>query len=168
MTFFLRTQLCTLHSPISPADLESDKTRLPFSASLSGSPAMSGHHFVKPEPGYPVGQNGGMDLASIPLAPASHVNIKPDPEADSPSAASSSRPQQKPPPEKSFLEQLVDETAPENLENGVRIGVQLLDSLKEPLEAALGAEDTQAGQWLKAIRDLQDEAKPTRTIVGVV
>lgn len=54
----------------------------------------------------------------------------------------------------------------EQLENGVNFGVQLLESLKIPLATAPA--NTQASKWLEAIQQLQDKAKPARTVIGVV
>lgn len=59
-------------------------------------------------------------------------------------------------------------SSPEQLEQGVTIGVRFLESLKEPLEAVAPLNQTQASQWLKSIADIEALAKPTRTIVGVV
>lgn len=69
--------------------------------------------------------------------------------------------------ENNHLRQLVSDASTQQLEDGVSIGMQLLESLKAPLNSALGA-DTHAKQWLEAIQQLQDKAKPTRTVVGVV
>ncbi|KAK4100264.1 hypothetical protein N658DRAFT_516763 [Parathielavia hyrcaniae] len=66
-----------------------------------------------------------------------------------------------------YLQRLVSSaSSPDLLEKGVGIGVQVLESLKRPLEAA-GLQASGA-QWLKAISELETLAKPTRTIVGVV
>ncbi|KAG7287089.1 hypothetical protein NEMBOFW57_006592 [Staphylotrichum longicolle] len=59
-------------------------------------------------------------------------------------------------------------SSPEQLEQGVTIGMRFLESLKEPLEAVAPLNQTQASQWLKSIADIEALAKPTRTIVGVV
>ena len=67
-----------------------------------------------------------------------------------------------------YLQQLVSATDAEILENGVSIGLKVLESLKEPLEAVADLGTTQAPQWLKSIKELESRAKPTRTIVGVV
>ncbi|KAK3307526.1 uncharacterized protein B0T15DRAFT_530475 [Chaetomium strumarium] len=72
------------------------------------------------------------------------------------------------PPALSYLQQLASSTSTELLEKGVSIGVRLLDSLKEPLEAVAPLNTTQASQWLKSIGDLEALAKPGRTIVSVV
>lgn len=67
------------------------------------------------------------------------------------------------------LQQLVSVTSPELLEDGVNIGVRVLNSLKDPLEAVAALNTgSQAGRWLKSITELEALAKPTRTIVGVV
>lgn len=72
-------------------------------------------------------------------------------------------------PEKtSYLSQLMGLASPEILELGVDAGVQLLERLKRPLQAAAPLGTTEAPHWLKAIQDLQPLAQPTRTIVGVV
>ena len=68
-----------------------------------------------------------------------------------------------------YLQKLLTSASPpELLEQGVTIGVRVLESLKEPLEAVAQLNQTQAPQWLKSIGDLEAFAKPTRTIVGVV
>lgn len=67
----------------------------------------------------------------------------------------------------SRLEQLISYGCTNQLEDGVGTGTRLLETLKIPLTAAVGA-DTQAAQWLEAIQQLQDKAKPTRTVIGVV
>ncbi|KAF9881435.1 tat pathway signal sequence [Colletotrichum karsti] len=68
------------------------------------------------------------------------------------------------------LEQWAKETSPEVLEEGVKIGLDLLENLKFPLNAAAAASlsDTQAPAWLNAIKDLQSRSKASKTIVGVV
>lgn len=65
------------------------------------------------------------------------------------------------------LEQLISQGPAGLLESGVSTGIRLLESLKAPLISALGA-DTHAAQWLEAIQKLEDKAKPTRTVIGVV
>lgn len=70
--------------------------------------------------------------------------------------------------ETNYIEQLVSNASIEELEAGVQIAVQLLDSLKPPLQAALVSGETQASNWLESITRLQDDAKPARTVVGVV
>lgn len=103
-----------------------------------------------------------------------YIKTEPGADVDSPSLppAASAKPQPEPESEASYetnyLEQLVSQASTEQLENGVKIGVQLLDTLIEPLNVAIGTGDTQAAQWLKSIQQLQDEAKPIRTVVGVV
>ncbi|KAL2132078.1 hypothetical protein VTI74DRAFT_4256 [Chaetomium olivicolor] len=67
-----------------------------------------------------------------------------------------------------YLQQLVSATSPELLEKGVSIGIRLLGSLKQPLQAVAPLNTTQANQWLKSIAELEALAKPTKTIVGVV
>ncbi|KAJ4414149.1 hypothetical protein N0V82_008116 [Gnomoniopsis sp. IMI 355080] len=68
---------------------------------------------------------------------------------------------------RSRLEQLVSYASANQLEEGVNTGTRLLETLKAPLTSALGA-DTQAAQWLEAIQQLQDKARPTQTVIGVV
>lgn len=66
-----------------------------------------------------------------------------------------------------YLERLITDASAEKLESGVSAGVRLLETLRAPLNSALGT-DTQAAQWLEAIQDLKDKAKPTSTIIGVL
>lgn len=112
---------------------------------------------VKPEPGADTDDVG---IASIPAPSPSDVADNFKAEADAAQAALAQEP--------NYIEQLVSRTSIEELEVGVNIGIQLLESLKIPLQAALGNGDTQASQWLKSIELLQDEAGPARTVVGVV
>lgn len=119
---------------------------------------------VKPEPG--VFKDGDPGLDSIPSHPASHVKPEPDVKGNEDKDGVD-----QPIPETNFLEQLVSKTSAEELEAGVKIGLQLLDSLKIPLNDAMVVGDTQVAQaaaWLKSIQQLQDSAKPARTVVGVV
>ncbi|KAK2001920.1 hypothetical protein LX36DRAFT_652804 [Colletotrichum falcatum] len=67
-----------------------------------------------------------------------------------------------------LLEQWTRETSPEILEEGVRIGMELLDSLKTPLALTASLPETQASTWLKAINDVQARSLPPKTVVGVV
>lgn len=66
-----------------------------------------------------------------------------------------------------YLEHLITHASIEQLEIGVRAGVRLLETLRAPLSSALGP-DTQATHWLEAIQALEEKAKPTRTVIGVV
>jgi hypothetical protein len=100
--------------------------------------------------------------------------VKPEP-VDDPAipdvgCASSASQQPETTPTVGYLQQLVSgqSTSPDLLEKGVTIGVRLLKTLKEPLEAVAILNTTQASQWLKSISDLEALAQPTRTIVGVV
>ncbi|KAK1957604.1 hypothetical protein LY78DRAFT_741803 [Colletotrichum sublineola] len=72
------------------------------------------------------------------------------------------------PQEPDPLEQWTTETSPEILEEGVEIGMELLENLKFPLSLTASLPDTQGSTWLKAINDLQARCKPPKTIVGVV
>lgn len=72
-------------------------------------------------------------------------------------------------PETNYMDQLVSKTSADELEAGVALGLQLLDSLKAPLNSVLAVTNTtKAATWLEAIQHLQDAAKPSRTVVGVV
>ncbi|KAK4236644.1 hypothetical protein C8A03DRAFT_16733 [Achaetomium macrosporum] len=95
-------------------------------------------------------------------------SVKPEPTDDPGSSVSHVDPASPAPPALSYLQQLASSTETELLERGVGIGVRLLESLKEPLEAVAPLNTTQASHWLKSIGDLEALAKPTRTIVGVV
>ncbi|KAK2040434.1 hypothetical protein LZ31DRAFT_634095 [Colletotrichum somersetense] len=66
------------------------------------------------------------------------------------------------------LEQWTTETSPEILEEGVKIGMELLESLKIPLGLTASLPETQGSAWLKAINDIQSRSQPPKTIVGVV
>lgn len=103
---------------------------------------------IKADPG---ADNAEAGIASIPIA--DHIKN----EADAAAAR-----------ETNYIEQVVNKTSIEDLEAGVKVGVQFLESLKTPLRAALENEDTQAVHWLESIEQLQQEAKPVRTVVGVV
>lgn len=97
-------------------------------------------------------------------ATVSAADVKPEPAEHSP--AKGVAPHDK--AETDYLDRLVSETNPEILEGGVEIGVQLLEGLKMCLFPFLPTEGTQGPYWTKAIRELEERAKPTRTVVGVV
>ncbi|KAK7450956.1 hypothetical protein Landi51_05272 [Colletotrichum acutatum] len=67
-----------------------------------------------------------------------------------------------------FLEQWTTETSPEILERGVKIGLEVLGSLKVPLSLTASLPGTQAMTWVRAIEDLKARSRPSKTIVGVV
>ncbi|UQC90092.1 uncharacterized protein CLUP02_15623 [Colletotrichum lupini] len=67
-----------------------------------------------------------------------------------------------------FLEQWTTETSPEILERGVKIGLEVLESLKVPLSLTASLPGTQAMTWVRAIEDLKARSRPSKTIVGVV
>ncbi|KAK1531727.1 hypothetical protein CPAR01_11376 [Colletotrichum paranaense] len=67
-----------------------------------------------------------------------------------------------------FLEQWTTETSPEILERGVKIGLEVLESLKIPLSLTASLPGTQAMTWVRAIEDLKARSRPSKTIVGVV
>lgn len=67
----------------------------------------------------------------------------------------------------SNLEQLVSSSSVAKLEAGVQVGLRLLEHLKAPLSDASQG-NPQAAQWLPRIQQLEEKAKPTRTVVGVV
>ncbi|KAK3996792.1 hypothetical protein QBC44DRAFT_257761, partial [Cladorrhinum sp. PSN332] len=94
------------------------------------------------------------------------AHIKADPGVNVPSGSDDHAQQRL--PEQSYLQQLVAESLPDRLEQGIKIGVKVLENLKAPLEEFLPNGTTQAAQWLKSISDVEALAKPTRTIVGVV
>ena len=70
--------------------------------------------------------------------------------------------------DESNLQRLLSLTSPELLERGIAVGVEALESLKPPLDCMSALETTQASKWLKLVQALQAQAKPTRTVVGVV
>ncbi|KAL2258691.1 hypothetical protein VTK26DRAFT_7888 [Humicola hyalothermophila] len=67
-----------------------------------------------------------------------------------------------------YLKRLTLSDDPDLLEKGVAVGVGILQRLKDRLAIAADIPTTQAPQWIQAIGNLEAEAKPTRTIVGVV
>ncbi|CAN8102464.1 unnamed protein product [Discula destructiva] len=71
-------------------------------------------------------------------------------------------------PETKYLDELVSKTSADELEAGVAVGVQLLESLKTALYAAVTINHPESADWLDAIQQLQGAAKPSRTVVGVV
>lgn len=121
-------------------------------AAMAGSPVKQEPRHIKPDPGADADPDDARIDASIPAA----EDFK-----DDAGQAAGTR-------ETNYIEQLVSHASIEELEAGVQVGVQLLDSLKPPLQAALVSGETQASNWLESITRLQDEAKPARTVVGVV
>ncbi|KAK4163169.1 hypothetical protein QBC43DRAFT_67836 [Cladorrhinum sp. PSN259] len=91
------------------------------------------------------------------------AHIKAEPEVE---VSSGEQPQQL--ASQSYLQRLVTESLPDRLEQGTKIGVKVLESLKVTLEEFLPNGTTQAAEWLKSIADVEALAEPTRTIVGVV
>lgn len=77
-------------------------------------------------------------------------------------------PEYQPRPTTDYIEKLITSTAVHELEAAVKIGNQLLDSLKIPLNAAVAANHPQATLWLKNIQQVQESANPGRIVVGVV
>ncbi|KAI1372650.1 hypothetical protein F4677DRAFT_431751 [Hypoxylon crocopeplum] len=69
------------------------------------------------------------------------------------------------PEETKYLERLISQHIPESLESGVTIGLELLGQLKAQLSTFKNAD---VDAWLKSIQELEERAKPTRTVVGVV
>ncbi|ROV95754.1 hypothetical protein VPNG_08780 [Cytospora leucostoma] len=112
---------------------------------------------IKADPGADDAEAG---IASIPVSSFADVADNVKNEADAAQAAAAR--------ETNYIEQVVNKTSTEDLEAGVEVGVQYLESLKTPLQAALENGDTQAAHWLESIEQLQQEAKPARTVVGVV
>ncbi|KAF2995752.1 hypothetical protein E8E14_003295 [Neopestalotiopsis sp. 37M] len=112
---------------------------------------------VKPEPG----------VASVPVSAQPMLHPKPEPGQED----STSLPDQKPDkedldesPQSNYLQQIVALDNPEILEEGVKVGVQVLDGLLSTLTS--DNDDIQA--WVRSIKDLRERAKPAKTIVGVV
>lgn len=64
------------------------------------------------------------------------------------------------------LRDLAQEVTPERLEAGVRVGVERLSKLREPLEQLVNNDDAQ--NWLNQIETVRAEAIKSRTVVGVV
>ncbi|WYZ44801.1 hypothetical protein EsH8_VIII_000117 [Colletotrichum jinshuiense] len=107
---------------------------------------------IKQEPA-----RGAVDLG----VPATNTSVP----APGPAPAQNDEPQDQVPDP---LEQWSSETSPEVLEEGVKIGMDLLESLKVPLGLTVSLQETQASTWMKAIESLQARAQPSKTIVGVV
>ncbi|KUI60678.1 Nuclear GTPase SLIP-GC [Cytospora mali] len=122
---------------------------------MAGSPVKEEARHIKPDPGAAAGD---VDIGSIPVADS--LDIAENVKGEYVAQAAASR--------ETNIERMVSKASTEELEAGVKIGIQLLENLKLPLQAALGTGETQASQWLKSIEQLQDEAKPARTVVGVV
>ncbi|KUI73699.1 Nuclear GTPase SLIP-GC [Cytospora mali] len=122
---------------------------------MAGSPVKEEARHIKPDPGADAADVG---IGSIPVADS--LDIAENVKGENVSHAAASR--------ETNIERMVSKASTEELETGVKIGIQLLENLKLPLQAALGTGETQASQWLKSIEQLQDEAKPARTVVGVV
>lgn len=70
--------------------------------------------------------------------------------------------------EPNALEQWAKQTSPKILEDGVKLGMDLLETIKFPLTAAASIPNTQASAWLNAITHLESSAQPFKTVVGVV
>lgn len=119
---------------------------------------------IKPEPGI----DEGSVMASV--VPANSVDKAFADIANANASASRVRDKDKQMvPDINYMDQLVSKTSADELEAGVALGLQLLNSLKVPLRATLATTNTtKAATWLKAIQHLQDTAKPSRTVVGVV
>ncbi|GKT85786.1 tat pathway signal sequence [Colletotrichum tofieldiae] len=96
--------------------------------------------------------------------PARNVPIS----ASGPVFASAQEPEEPRGQEVDLLEQWTKESSPEVLEEGVKIGMALLEDLKFPLGLAASLPETQCQTWLKAINDIQARSQPPKTIVGVV
>lgn len=71
-------------------------------------------------------------------------------------------------PSQSYLQRLVAEGVLNRLEEGVKIGINVLKGLNSPLQEFAPTGRTQAEQWLKSIANVESLAEPNRTIVGVV
>lgn len=133
-------------------------------ASVKQEPQQARLSGVKPEPNV---EADSPNLANIPAAgpsasPMNSGRIDPEPSPE-PEETGDKR------SDTEYLQQLVSETKPEILEGGVEIGLQVLDGLKVPLQAAKDAsQETEAEHWLKSIEDLEKQAQPTRTVIGVV
>lgn len=65
-----------------------------------------------------------------------------------------------------FLERLCTQSEPEVLESGVPIAKKILDQLRDVLNGC--NKDSEFQNWIKAIDDLQQQARPPRTVLGVV
>ncbi|KAI1322901.1 hypothetical protein F5Y16DRAFT_403978 [Xylariaceae sp. FL0255] len=68
-------------------------------------------------------------------------------------------------PDMENIENLCNHNIPEVLEDGVAVGKELLIKLKNALDSN---KDVEANTWLKTIADLEDRARPTKEIIGVV
>lgn len=120
-------------------------------------------------------------MADVPTKDKACRLIKPDPDtgevdtdmtsvptSDTASARLARHESEKPSNDTNYIEQLVSSASLPDLEDGVQVGLGLLEELKSPLDTARDAANTQAAQWLQCIQQLQDQAKLARTVVGVV
>lgn len=64
------------------------------------------------------------------------------------------------------LQELLKETTPEKLEQGVQKGLQLLECLEKAFGALPNQQESQ--DWVNSIASIRKDATPTRTVVGVV
>jgi hypothetical protein len=121
---------------------------------MAGSPVKDEvDHRVKPDPAADSNASG---VASIPPAHTADVNPV-EPSFGNPSSVCNHH-----------LEQLVSSSSVSELEAAVQVGARLLEDLKEPLNATQGAGDSQVAHWLQCIQQVEQKAKPARTVVGVV
>ncbi|OJJ50257.1 hypothetical protein ASPZODRAFT_128885 [Penicilliopsis zonata CBS 506.65] len=102
-------------------------------------------------------------LVSTPHTTLSHPCQTASPEMES--SIAHPEPPPPPPPPHLDLQKLFAESDTETLEAAAKVGVELLESLKEPL-SRLPAEE--AAQWLQTVQNIQGQAAQPRTIVGVV
>ncbi|KAK2607165.1 hypothetical protein N8I77_005867 [Diaporthe amygdali] len=121
-------------------------------------------------------------MADVPVKYEARRLIKPDPDtgqgdtdmtsvptSDTTSAGRARHESEKPSTDgTNYIEQLVSSASLPDLEDGVQVGLGLLEDLKSPLEKAQDAANTQAAQWRQLIQQLQGQAEPARTVVGVV
>lgn len=123
---------------------------------MAGSPVKDAPDYrVKPDPG--AERNGsGTSIASIPPINTTETNIF---EHNSESNSSGCN---------NYIEQLISSSNVSDLEAAVQVGAQILRDVKVTLNATQGSGDPQVADWLQEIQQLEEKAKPARTVVGVV
>lgn len=65
------------------------------------------------------------------------------------------------------IDQLIKRASVLELEAGVQVGIRLLEDFKAALNA-YGAGNPQAAEWLQYIQQVEEQAYPPRTVIGVV
>jgi hypothetical protein len=98
-------------------------------------------------------------LATAPQAPSQQVL--------QPKRETTTEPEEEP-QDTNYLQRLLTRETPEILEAGVKIGTDLLDNLAASLTLENLDAYPDAKAWKRSVEELKEQAKPTKTIVGVV